>query len=78
MARGVTLHVRSCLSGSHRMGLFMHSRVLKNKLPNKREYTSARIDGEGRCFYRQRLVTLNRLFPRVWIKILKELVVKRK
>lgn len=34
-------------------------------------YTSARIDGDGRCFHRQRLVTLNRLFERGFIEITK-------
>lgn len=44
----------------------------------KKDLRSTRIDGEGRWFCRQRLVTLNRLFASNRIKILKELLVEYK
>lgn len=44
----------------------------------KKDLRSTRIDGEGRWFCCQRLVTLNRLFASNRIKNLKELLVEYK
>lgn len=52
---------------------FSRKQEARREVPRDQEHSetfvpSARIDGDGRCFHRQRLVTLNRLFERFYWK----------